>query len=422
MNIVIKGKLKGCVTPPPSKSQAHRLLICAALGRSAVRIFCDSLNDDLCATMESLNALGAGITYAEGAFDIVPVSLRKGGVMPCGESGSTLRFLLPVAAALGADATLTGKGKLPLRPMDTLFDALKEHGTELEELSSDAHLPLVCRGRLTPGEYSLPGEISSQYFTGLLFALPLLDAESKINVVGELTSASYVGMTLDALRLSGIKIDKSDGSFGVPAPQEYSLPSQLRVEGDWSSAAFWLVAGVIGDAPISICGMNAASLQGDRRIIDHLRKMGAEIEVTDDAIIASPSKLHGAEIDCTDTPDLVPILSVAAAAAEGETLFTHVGRLRYKESDRLEAMRTLLASFGICSVVGEDSFCVMGGRPVAMRPVDSFGDHRIAMSAAIMSTIADGATTIDGAECVAKSYPGFYDDFTTLGGMTTTIE
>ena len=168
--------------------------------------------------------------------------------------------------------------------------------------------------------------------------------------------------------------------------------------------------------------MNAASVQGDRRIIDHLRKMGAEIEITDDAIIASPSKLRGAEIDCIDTPDLVPILSVAAAAAEGETLFTHVGRLRYKESDRLEAMRTLLASFGISSVVGEDSFRVSGGRPVAMRPVDSFGDHRIAMSAAIMSTIVDGTTTINGAECVAKSYPGFYDDFTALGGMTTTIE
>ena len=168
--------------------------------------------------------------------------------------------------------------------------------------------------------------------------------------------------------------------------------------------------------------MNASSLQGDRRIIDHLRKMGAEIEVTDEAIIASPSRLHGAELDCTDTPDLVPILSVAAAAAEGETLFTHVGRLRYKESDRLEAMRTLLASFGIYSEIGEDTYRVTGGKATATSPIDSFGDHRIAMSAAIMSTIAEGETTIDNAECVAKSYPLFYEDFASLGGNTTVIE
>ncbi|MBQ3121882.1 MAG: hypothetical protein IJC08_04700, partial [Bacteroidaceae bacterium] len=171
MDIRIKGKLKGSVTPPPSKSQAHRLLICAALGKSAVRIFCDSLNDDLCATMESLNAIGAEITYSDGAFEVLPVKTRREGTMPCGESGSTLRFLLPVAAALGADATFTGKGKLPMRPMDTLFDALTEHGIALTELRPDAHLPLVCKGKLTPGEYSLPGDISSQYFTGLLFAL-----------------------------------------------------------------------------------------------------------------------------------------------------------------------------------------------------------------------------------------------------------
>ncbi len=421
MKIRITGKLKGCVTPPPSKSQAHRLLICAALGKSAVKIYCDSLNDDLCATMESLNALGADITYNGGAFEVTPVSMRKGGVMPCGESGSTLRFLLPVAAALGADATLTGKGKLPQRPMDTLFDALTEHGIELTELCENAHLPLKCKGRLTPGEYSLPGDISSQYFTGLLFALPLLGSPSNINIIGELTSASYVGMTLDALRLSGIEIKERDGGFSVPAPQEYTLPSPLRVEGDWSAAAFWLVAGVIGDEALSICGMNPASLQGDRRIIDHLRKMGADIRITDDAIIASPSKLHGAELDCTDTPDLVPILGVAAAAAKGETLFTHVGRLRYKESDRLEAMRTLLASFGIFSEIGEDTYKVTGGKAVAAHPVDSFGDHRIAMSAAIMSTIADGETVINNAECVAKSYPLFYEDFKALGGTPSTI-
>lgn len=412
----LTGILSGSVTPPPSKSQAHRLLICAALSHTPSTVYCDTLNDDLCATMESLNALGAAITYDNGAFDVQPVACNKGGVLPCGESGSTLRFLLPVVAALGSESTLTGKGKLPLRPMEQLTDALKQHGVEIEEHCSDAHLPLTCKGRLTGGEYRLPGNISSQYFTGLLFALPLLDTTSRIIVEGELTSASYVGMTLDALAQSGIRIEKLEDGFRVPAPQKYEISSPLHVEGDWSAAAFWLVAGVIGKQPITICGMNARSLQGDRHIVEHLRKMGADIRITDEAIVAYPSRLHSAELDCVDTPDLVPILSVAASAAEGTTLFTHVGRLRYKESDRLAAMKSLLASFGVASEIGEDTFAVTGGEAVAVQPIDSYGDHRIAMSAAVMAIRSQSAVTITGAECVAKSYPAFYSHFTALGG------
>lgn len=421
MDKKVTGILAGEVTPPPSKSQAHRLLICAALSDTATTIECDSLNDDLCATMESLNALGADIKYNNGAFTVNPVSCCKGGELPCGESGSTLRFLLPIAAALGSDATLTGKGKLPLRPMDPLCDAITAHGVELTKHTPDAYLPLTCKGTLSGGEYTLAGNISSQYFTGLLFALPLLEKASNINIVGELTSASYVGMTLDALRIAGITIEKSEKGFHVPAPQRYHTPSPMRVEGDWSAAAFWLVAGVIGNNPITICGMNAASLQGDRYIVEHLRKMGADIRFTDKGIVAHPSKLHGAELDCTDTPDLVPILAVAAAAADGKTLFTHVGRLRYKESDRLTAMKRLLECFGIASEIGEDTYTVTGGTPIPNKAVDSFGDHRIAMSAAIISTIAKGDTIINGAECVAKSYPLFFEDFASLGGTVENI-
>lgn len=417
----LTGKLSGSVTPPPSKSQAHRLLICAALSHHPSKVCCDALNDDLCATMESLNALGASISYADGVFDVQPVVCRKGGELPCGESGSTLRFLLPIAAALGSESTLTGKGKLPLRPMEQLTTALSQHGVEIVEHCADAHLPLTCKGRLMGGEYTLPGDISSQYFTGLLFALPLLSAPSRLNISGELTSASYVGMTLDALRQSGITIETLDNGFDVPAPQQYNTPSQVRVEGDWSAAAFWLVAGVAGKQPVTVCGMNVDSLQGDRRIVNHLRKMGADIRFTEDAIVAYPSQLHGAELDCVDTPDLVPILSVAAAAAEGTTLFTHVGRLRYKESDRLAAMKSLLEAFGISSAIGEDTYSVTGGQAFAKCPVDSFGDHRIAMSAAIMAAVAGCEVTIKGAECVAKSYPLFYEDFESLGGSVQEV-
>lgn len=416
MEIKVHGALKGAVTPPPSKSQAHRLLICAALGTEPCSIVCSSVNDDIMATMRCLNALGARITFSSGVFDVQPVNVTKGGMLDCGESGSTLRFLMSVAAVLGADATFTGKGKLPKRPMQALTDVLSAHGVSFERHSAD-ELPVTCNGTLQGGKFTLPGNISSQYLTGLLFALPLAAGDSEIEVTGGLTSASYIDMTIDALRLAGISVERGNNIFRIKGNQHYRMPQRVVVEGDWSSAAFWVVAGVIGKNPLTICGMNNESLQGDSAIIDYLRSMGAFISVDDDKVIAMPSHLFGAELDCMDTPDLVPVLSVAAAVAQGTTTFTNVGRLRFKESDRLAAMKSVLESFGIASSVGEDTFTVYGGEPVALTPVESFGDHRIAMSAAVLSTVAEGVATIIGAECVAKSYPSFFEDFAALGGI-----
>ena len=412
----VNGTLNGVVTPPPSKSQAHRLLICAALGSSLCTIACDTLNDDIVATVRCLNALGADIKYNDGVFTVVPVKLQKGGTLDCGESGSTLRFLLSVAAVLGADATFVGGGKLPSRPMGALCEALEEHGISFTRHAAGLELPLTCSGKLSGGHYTLPGNLSSQYLTGLLFALPLTGEASEVEITGGLTSASYIDMTIDALNRSGIKITKQGDTYFVESGSKYSLPGNVVVEGDWSSAAFWVVAGVIGRYPITIKGVDDNSLQGDRRIVDHLRAMGAYIEYTGEGLVAHPSQLFGAELDCADTPDLVPVLSVAAAVAQGETTFLNVGRLRYKESDRLAAMQAVLAAFGITSLVGEDTFKVIGGEPVAKNEVDSFGDHRIAMSAAVLSTVAAGVTTINGASCVAKSYPLFFEDFAALGG------
>lgn len=416
MEIKVHGTLKGAVTPPPSKSQAHRLLICAALGTEPCSIVCNSVNDDIMATMRCLNALGARITFSSGVFDVQPVNVTKGGMLDCGESGSTLRFLMSVAAVLGADATFTGKGKLPQRPMGALTDVLAAHGVSFERHSAD-ELPVTCNGTLQGGKFTLPGNISSQYLTGLLFALPLAVVDSEIEVTGGLTSASYIDMTIDALRTAGISVERRNNIFRIKGNQHYRMPERVVVEGDWSSAAFWVVAGVIGKQPLTICGMNNESLQGDSAIIDLLRSMGAFISVDDDKVIAMPSHLFGAELDCMDTPDLVPVLSVAAAVAQGTTTFTNVGRLRFKESDRLAAMKSVLESFGIRSSVGEDTFTVYGGEPVALTPVESFGDHRIAMSAAVLSTVAESVTTIIGAECVAKSYPSFFEDFASLGGV-----
>ena len=415
MEIKVHGTLEGCVTPPPSKSQAHRLLICAALGCAPCSIVCNAVNDDIMATMRCLNALGAEITYSSGVFDVKPVKVVKGGTLDCGESGSTLRFLVSVAAVLGADATFVGAGKLPQRPMGALLDALAPHGVSFTRHTAD-ELPLSCKGTLKGGRYTLPGNISSQYLTGLLFALPLAAEDSEIEITDGLTSASYVAMTLDALRTAGIEVVQQGNIYRIKGGQHYRMPQRVVVEGDWSSAAFWAVAGVTGKRPVTVCGMNNESLQGDSYIIDHLRSMGAFIECGKDEVVAMPSHLFGAELDCTDTPDLVPVLAVAAAVAQGTTLFTGVGRLRYKESDRLAAVRDLLAAFGIASQIGEDTFTVFGGEPVVAAAVDSYSDHRIAMSAAVMSAVAVGVTTIRKHTCVAKSYPSFFDDFAMLGG------
>ena len=413
--------MKGEVTPPPSKSQAHRLLICAALAVEPCSIVCNSVNDDIMATMRCLNALGADITYTSGVFDVKPISIVKGGTLDCGESGSTLRFLMSVAAVLGADATFTGAGKLPQRPMGALTDVLAAHGMGFVRHSAD-ELPVTCNGTLRGGEFSLPGNISSQYLTGLLFALPLASDDSVIEVTGGLTSASYIDMTIDALCIAGISVERRGNMFRIKGGQQYRMPVRVVVEGDWSSAAFWVVAGVIGKHPLTICGMNNESLQGDSAIIDHLRGMGAFISIEDDKVIAMPSHLFGTELDCMDTPDLVPTLSVAAAVAQGTTVFTNVGRLRFKESDRLAAMKSVLSAFGIDSTVGEDTFTVYGGEPVAKATVDSFGDHRIAMSAAVLSSVAGGVTVIEGSGCVAKSYPSFFEDFAMLGGKAELCE
>ena len=420
MEIRVHGTLKGEVAPPPSKSQAHRLLICAALGTEPCTIVCNSVNDDIMATMRCLNAIGAKITFSSGVFDVQPIEIIKGGTLDCGESGSTLRFLMSVAAVLGADATFTGTGKLPQRPMDALTEVLAAHGVSFERHSAD-ELPVTCSGTLQGGKFTLPGNISSQYLTGLLFALPLATVDSEIEVTGSLTSASYIDMTIDALRTAGISVERRNNIFTIKGNQHYRMPQRVVVEGDWSSAAFWVVAGVIGKQTMTICGMNNESLQGDSAIVDHLRCMGAFIETADDKVVAVPSHLFGAELDCMDTPDLVPVLSVAAAVAQGTTTFTNVGRLRFKESDRLAAMKSVLASFGISSSVGEDSFTVYGGEPVALAPAESFCDHRIAMSAAVLSTVAKGVTTIMGPECVAKSYPSFFEDFAALGGIVEKV-
>ncbi|MBR5159226.1 MAG: 3-phosphoshikimate 1-carboxyvinyltransferase [Bacteroidaceae bacterium] len=415
MILEVSGTVSGNVQVPPSKSVAHRMLICAALADAPCTIVCQSVNRDMEATAACLNALGANITYADGKFSVTPITkVQKGVTLDCGESGSTLRFLLPVAAALGADATFIGHGRLPERPLSPLYEEMTAHGVKM---SPNGHMPLKCEGNLPAGLYTIDGGVSSQFISGLLMALPLTGIQSKIVITGKQESASYIGLTLNALSQFGIEIQTVTDGFIIPSGQEFtSADTQVAVEGDWSAAAFWITAGVAGSKPVTCTGLDyERSAQGDRRIVDVLRKMGADIATAGNTVTARPSNLTAAQIDCADIPDLVPILAVAASSAQGTTIFDNIRRLRIKESDRVQSILQLLGMAGIYAFASDNTLTVTGG-PARNCSYDPSGDHRMAMAAAILASNKNVKITISDAECVAKSYPAFFDDFNALGG------
>ncbi|MBR6522379.1 MAG: 3-phosphoshikimate 1-carboxyvinyltransferase [Oscillospiraceae bacterium] len=409
--------LGGEVRAIPSKSQAHRMLICSALAEGESSIYCPAINEDIEATAGCLGALGARLTRSEGSYTVLPVGGGEGGgVLACGESGSTLRFLLPVACALGAEVTFEGKGRLPQRPMAELCEALREGGAEV---SAD-NLPIKVSGTLKAGTYKLPANVSSQYISGLMFALPLLEGESVIELDAQPESEPYIDMTIGALKLFGVEVIKEDNSYRIPAGQKYVSPGRAEVEGDWSNAAFWLCAGAIGRKPVSVTGMNMASAQGDRAVVETLLCMGAKVEEENGILTVYPSKLRGIEIDAKNIPDLVPVLAVTAATAEGETRIYNAGRLRIKESDRIKTTSALLRSLGAAAEETDDGLIVRGGK-LHGGETESYGDHRIAMAAAVAACAADGEVLIRNSQAVAKSYPAFFEDYAALGGIAKEI-
>ncbi len=396
MNVIITpGPLAGHVRAPASKSAAHRALICAALADAPTAIHISALNRDIEATIACLTALGADIRLEADALRVSPIaSAPARALLDCGESGSTLRFLLPVASALGAACRVVGHGRLPQRPNAPLTDALRAHGASLD---SDL-LPMALSGRLRPGRFELPGDVSSQYVSGLLFALPLLDGDSTIALTTRLESAAYVDMTLAALARFGVIVEPTDVGWHIPGNQRYRSPGAYAVEGDWSAAAFWLAANAIG-ADVRVDGLSEATAQGDRAVA---------------------SLLGRAEIDASGVPDLVPALAVAAAHRSGRTVVTGAARLRLKESDRLESVARLLTALGHSCRVTADGLEIDGGAPEpcseAIRTVDGANDHRVVMAAAVAAAYADRPVRVTGAQAVEKSYPDFFRDFRQLGG------
>ena len=412
---VSPGPRTGRVTIPASKSQAHRLLICATLGRDPVELVCGGPSADILATAKCLNALGADIQQtAPDRFSVRPVTAVPGGAaqLACGESGSTLRFLLPLVGALGAEGAFVMEGRLPQRPLAPFDSVLKEHGMTLEQAGS----LLRCGGQLRSGDYTLPGDVSSQYISGLLMALPRLAGGSTLTVTGHMESAGYVAMTEDALRLSGIRFTCEGQSWRIPGGQRCRLPRLCRVEGDWSNAAFFLCAGALSPGGITVEGLSLTSSQGDRAVVDILRAFGAHVMEGNNSVTVRRGALQGVTIDAAPIPDLIPALSAVAAAAEGTTYIENAGRLRLKESDRLKSTAALLSALGGQVEEQEAGLVIRGRARLDGGTADPWNDHRIAMAAAVAACACRGPVTVTGSQCVAKSYPRFWEDFQQLKG------
>lgn len=397
---ITPSRLSGSVTPPPSKSQAHRLLLCAALAQGVSTISHVVLSQDIRATLQCMKALGASWVREGSALRITGIGgrarLERLPRMDCGESGSTLRFLIPVALATAGGGVFTGQGRLMDRPQGPYFDLFRAKGITFSREGNT----LTVQGQLTPGEYRLPGNVSSQFFTGLLFALPLLSGKSTIVSTTAVESRDYINMTLDALASAGVTVEElatPTTAFSV-SPGTYR-PLEQAVEADWSQAAFWYAAAFLDNA-VTPQGLCPQSTQGDRVI--------ASLYWT----LARPGDT---EIDVSDCPDLLPPLAVMAAVRQGVTRFTGAARLRLKESDRLETTAALLNALGGRAETGEDFLSVSGGS-LTGGTVDGANDHRIVMAAAVAATACSGPVVIRGAEAVSKSYPSFWADYEALGG------
>lgn len=421
MDVIAKpSNLFGSVTVPPSKSAAHRAIIAAALAHGQSTIKNVDLSSDIRATIGACENLGCKISVIDGDpyhTLVVDGGLSNSGsaVIDCAESGSTLRFFIPIVCTLAGRKIFGGSGRLPLRPIDAYFDIFDKQKIAYTH-PNGTNLPLTVDGVLSPGQYMIDGSVSSQYITGLLFALPLLGGDSAITVTGNLESRGYVDLTVSILEQFGIEISHSGSEYFIHGNQAYQ-PQQHTVEGDYSQAAFFLVGGAIS-GEVTICGLQLDSLQPDRTIIDILRRMGADIRRDGNELVAGISNLRSITVDVSQCPDLVPPLAIAAAYAEGQTHITGAARLRIKESDRLESVAANLTALGIGVTALDEGLIIRGGH-MQTGTVNSYGDHRITMAFAVAAAGAENGITITGAQCIGKSYPRFFKDYESLGGSIT---
>lgn len=414
--------LRGTVNIPSSKSMCHRAIFCAAFSDGISNIKNVLMSKDITATCKAMESIGAKIKYKKIDENRNYYNLRIQGkhnlklvhdTINCEESGSTLRFLIPILALLDQKATVTGKGRLVSRPLNTYYDIFDEQ--RIYYANKYGELPLTIQGKLTPGEFKLQGDVSSQFISGLLFALPMLEGDSKIIITTPLESKPYVNMTLEMLKRFGIEILTEDKQiYYIKGNQEY-IAADYVVEGDYSQGAFWLVAGILG-GDIYSNDLKTDSVQGDKVIIDIIDKMGGDIEKLLLGYKTKLSQTSGITIDASQCPDLVPILSVLGAVSNGNTEIINAKRLRIKESDRLDAITQVLTILGADIVQYTDGLIIKGKEMLQGGTVDSFNDHRIAMAAAVASIKCEDKVIITNSSSVEKSYPDFWIDFANLGG------
>ena len=415
MNITIEPKnLSGNVKVVSSKSLSHRYLIAAGLakGRSTISSVLES--KDLDATKHALFSLGVkfqGEHVIGGNLSLIENSID------CYESGSTLRFMIPIALLQDKKVIFRGRGRLPERPLDIYFELFKQKGISFKRFGKH-DLPLEVKGPLPSGDYEVKGNVSSQFITGLLFALPLTDGPSTLKITTPVESRGYIDLTLDVLKAFHIEIKEENQTFYIKGNQTY-VPKTIDVEGDFSQAAFFIVAGLIGSS-ITLSNLNPNTKQGDFKIVEIITNMQGLIryDLMSNRYVTHPSKTYGSTIDLSDIPDLGPILMILAALSEGTTTFVNASRLRIKESDRLEAMYQTLLKLGVDVKLDGDDMTIQGQKSFKGHiSLDGYGDHRIVMAIAIAAIRAEGPITIIGAEAVTKSYPNFFEVYKNLGGI-----
>ena len=416
--IVSPSLFSGEVTLPPSKSDVHRAILCASLSKGKSVISPVDLSQDISATIDCARALGAEITLQGNTAYIDGTNLfcDKTAVLDCRESGSTLRFFIPVAGVGGVNTTFIGKGRLPQRPIGIYLDCLPKAGVQCK---TEGGLPLEISGQLQSGEFTVPGNVSSQFITGLLLALPLTGNDSKIILSSALESVGYINMTIRTMAQFGVIVEKTDYGYFIQGGQQYK-PCNYICEGDWSQAAFFMAAGALG-GEVTLKGLRTDSIQGDKECLEIYKRFGANVTESPEGITIKKANLKGIDIDATQIPDLVPILAVTAAFAQGTTNIYGAERLRIKESDRLNAISTCLNKIGAKVIEKTDGLVIEGVTSAKGGTVEGYNDHRIVMSMSMAVSKCENNIEITDRESINKSYPAFFEDYKAIGGRAELI-
>ena len=417
---IYPSKLEGEVKIPPSKSIAHRAIICASLSDGFCKIENIDYSDDIIATIDAMNSLGAEIVKYEDYLEIMGIysnnkKIEENRIIDCNESGSTLRFLVPISLLFEGSSRFIGRGNLGKRPLTTYYNIFDKQGIKYSY--EDESLNLIINGNLKPDIFLVEGNVSSQFISGLLFTLPLLDDDSKIIINTEMESKAYIDLTLRAMKTFGVEIINNDyKEFIIKGNQKYKA-SDYYVEGDFSQAAFYLCANALNNN-VLCKDLDENSLQGDKEIIDILKRMNNVFQFGDKGIkCKNKGDLKNTIIDGSQCPDIIPVLTSVAALTKGTTVIINSKRLRIKECDRLAAVTSELNKLGAEIIEKDDGLIITGVKELQGGvEVWSHKDHRIAMTLAIASTRCKEPIIIKDYECISKSYPTFFEDFKTLGG------